>query len=158
MKLRVGSTEIAITSCSRRRDVQRGFYLDLQIPKENITFDELDALLNGCEESIIITEEDGTETTYNGFKLLNSVMLKDGVYHVEQCCVSEIEAQLSLAQKKIAEQNAVIAEKAEQVTSLEEMSMAQLSAIDSILTEVVPAVIDLAVAQAIEAVTQTTGE
>lgn len=109
MKLRIGTTEIEITSCSRKRDVQRGFYLDLQIPKDNTTFDELDALLNGCEESIIIIEEDGTETTYNGFSLLNSVMLKNGVYHVEQCCVSEIEAQLSLAQNKIKTQDAIIA-------------------------------------------------
>lgn len=107
MNLTIGLTTIEITSCTRMRDLQKGFYLNIEIPKENITFEELSVLLDGNTESIIVTDNEDV-TTYNGFSLMNSVMLKDGVYHVEQCCVSEIEAQLSLAQKKIADQDSVI--------------------------------------------------
>lgn len=103
MNLTIGTKTIEITSCTRKRDTQRGFFLDIAIPKDNISFEELSALLDGCSEPIVV---DTTE--YNGFSLMNSVMLKDGVYHVEQCCVSEIEAQLSLAQKKISDQDALI--------------------------------------------------
>ena len=114
MNLTIGTTTIEITSCTRMRDFQRGFYLNIEIPKENITFEELSTLFDGCTESIIVNDEKEGETVYNGFSLMNSVMLKDGVYHVEQCCVSEIEAQLSLAQKKIADQDETIeAQKAE---------------------------------------------
>ena len=108
MNLTIGTTTVEITSCVRMRDFQRGFYLDIEIPKANIAFEELTALLDGCTESIIVNDEKEGETIYNGFSLMHSVMLKDGAYHVEQCCVSEIEAQLSLAQKRIAEQNETI--------------------------------------------------
>ena len=158
MILRIGTTEIEITSCERMRDLQKGFFLDIQIPKENISSDDLEALLDGCTEPIIVTEDDGSETEYMGFNECASIMTKNGVRSVAQYSTSEAMAQLSLARKKIANQDAIIAAQTERATSLEEMSMAQLSAIDSILTEVVPAVIDLAVSQAIEAVTQTTGE
>ena len=127
MNLTIGTTTIEITSCVRMRDLQRGFYLDIEIPKKNIAFEELTALLDGCTESIIVNGEDG-ETVYNGFSLMNSVMLKDGAYHVEQCCVSEIEAQLSLAQKKISEQDDTIETlKAENALLIEELLNTQLA-------------------------------
>ena len=138
MNLTVGTTTVAITSCTRRRDVQRGFYLDIKIPRESVAYDELEALLKDTSESITITEDDGSETIYNGFKLLNSVMVKDGVYHVEQCCVSEIEAQLSLAQNKIAEQNAVIAAQNETIAAQAEEIEFQAEALDELFTEVLP--------------------
>ncbi len=141
MNLTIGQTTIEITSCTRMRDLQRGFYLNIEIPKDNITFAELSDLFDGCTESITVNGEDG-ETVYNGFSLMNSVMLKDGVYHVEQCCVSEIEAQLSLAQKKIAEQN-------EAVTMLEETSVMQTATLESLLLEVIPVVIAETVAEAL---------
>lgn len=103
MKLTVGTTAIEITSCTRKRDLQKGFYLDLQIPKENISSDDLETLLDGCTEAIIVTEDDGSETEYKGFNELASVMTKNGVRHVAQYSTSEAMAQLSLAQKKIAE-------------------------------------------------------
>lgn len=129
MNLTVGTTTVEITSCTRRRDVQRGFYLDIKIPKENIPYDDLEALLDGTEESIIITEDDGSETTYNGFKLLYSIMVKEGVYHVEQCCVSEIEAQLSLAQNTIKAQAEVIAAQGETIACQEQEILSQAEVI-----------------------------
>ena len=153
MNLTIGSTTIEITSCTRKRDTQRGFFLDLVIPKESMGMDELYALFNGNTEPIVVVDADGTENTYLGFKETGSFALEGGSYHVAQICTSEYEAQLSLAQAKIAEQDAVIEQQNIHVASLEEMSVAQLSAIDSILTEVVPTIIELAVTQAIEAVT-----
>lgn len=120
MNLIIGTTTIEITSCIRMRDLQRGFYLNIEIPKENITFEELTTLFDGCVESIIINDEKEGETVYNGFSLMNSVMLKDGIYHVEQCCVSEIEAQLSLAQSKIAKQEEIINNQAIVINNLNE--------------------------------------
>ena len=108
MNLTIGSTTIEITSCTKRRDVKRGFYLDLYIPQASIGMDELFNLLNNNEETIVITEADGTESVYMGFKELGAIALEAGVYNVAQVCTSEYEAQLSLAQNKITEQNAVI--------------------------------------------------
>ena len=109
MNLTIGTTTIKITSCTRKRDTQRGFYLDLTIPKDNIGMDDLYALLNGNTEPIVVIEADGTENTYIGFKETGSFALEGGFYKVAQVCTSEYEAQLSLAQSKMAEQDAIIA-------------------------------------------------
>ena len=154
----IGSTTFEATHCERFRDNTKGFYLDISVPVKNISKDELYDLLDGNQETIHVVEEDGTESIYDGFNSVQNFSVSKGCILVAQYCTSELEAQLSLAKSKIAEQEKIIATQSMQVTSLEEMSMAQLSAIDSILTEVVPTVIELAVAQAVEAVTQTTGE
>ena len=108
MNLTIGSTTIEITSCTKRRDVKRGFYLDLYVPQASIGMDELFNLLDGNTEPIVITEADGTESVYVGFKQLGAMSLEAGVYNVAQVCTSEYEAQLSLAQNKLADQNKVI--------------------------------------------------
>lgn len=103
MNLTIGSTTIEITSCVRKRDTQKGFFLDLTIPRENIGMDELYALLNGNTEDIIVDEN-----VYKGFKEVGSFALENGTYRVAQVCTSELEAQLSLAQNTIKEQNVTI--------------------------------------------------
>lgn len=103
MNLRIGSTTIAITSCTRMRDIKRGFYLDIKIPKDSISMDELSALLDGNTETIYVINGEN-ESAYNGFKMLSTLSLENGVYQVCQACTSEIEAQLSIAQNKVAEQ------------------------------------------------------
>ncbi len=108
MNLTIGTKTIEITSCTRKRDTQKGFFLEMVIPKENIGMDELYALLDDNAESIVVTEADGTVNTYNGFKEIGSFSCEKGVYRVAQVCTSEIEAQLSLAQNKVAEQGRVI--------------------------------------------------
>ena len=113
--LTIGSTTIEITSCTKRRDVKRGFYLDLYIPQANIGMDELFNLLNNNEEHIVITEADGTESVYVGFKQLGALSCEAGVYNVAQVCTSEYEAQLSLTQNKVAEQNKVIEDQTEAI-------------------------------------------
>lgn len=101
--LTIGSKTFEITSCVRMRDVKRGFYLDIKIPQASISMDELCALLKDNEQTITVTEGENV-SAYNGFKLLSNFSLEDGVYHVCQACTSEIEAQLSVAQNKVAEQ------------------------------------------------------
>lgn len=178
MKMTIGTTTIEITSCERLRDNQKGFYLGIKVPKENISSDDLEALLDGCTETIIVTEADGSETEYKGFNECASIMTKNGVRHVAQYCMSEAMAQLSLAQKKIREQTATmttmqdtidaqtteifaqaevivaqgetIATQNEQVAALMEASASQLDAIDSIMTEVLPLVAQEAASMAVE--------
>lgn len=101
--LTIGSTSFEITSCTRMRDLKRGFFLEIKIPQESISMDELCALLKDNEQTITVTDGENV-SAYNGFKLLSNFSLEDGVYHVCQACTSEIEAQLSVAQNKVAEQ------------------------------------------------------
>ena len=108
MNLKIGNTSIEITSCTRMRDTKRGFYLDITIPKESIGMETLYNLLDGCTETIIVTDDSGNVSEYVGFKTLGSFACENGVYKVAQICTSEYEAQLSIAQSKIAEQDAVI--------------------------------------------------
>ena len=63
MRLTVGSTSIDITSCTRMRDTKRGFYLDITIPKENIGMEELYNLLDGCTDTIVVTDDENKENT-----------------------------------------------------------------------------------------------
>lgn len=125
MKLSIGSTIIEITRCTRMRDQRRGFYLDIEIPEDNIGMDELKALFKDNQETILVTEDDGNTNMYMGFALLSCLSLENGVYRVAQACVSEIEAQLSMTQNKIAVQDSIIEAQAQQIISLEEQSMVQ---------------------------------
>jgi len=53
MNLTIGTKTIEITSCTRKRDTQKGFFLEMVIPKENIGMDELYALLDDNTEVTI---------------------------------------------------------------------------------------------------------
>ena len=126
--LTIGNTNITITSCDRKRDTKRGFYLDITIPKENIGMEALYSLLDGCTEKIVVTDEEGAVIEYVGFKTLGSFACEDGAYKVAQICTSEYEAQLSLAQSKLAEQDAIIATlQAENILLSEELLNTQLA-------------------------------
>lgn len=149
MNLTIGNTNIEILSCTKKRDVKRGFFLDLFIPQASIGMDELFALLNNNEENIVITDDEGKVSTYVGFRQLGALSCEDGIYNVAQVCTSEYEAQLSLAQNKIAEQDAIIEAQTEQVAVLEETSAMQMSTLESLLLEVIPAVIADTVAEAL---------
>ena len=184
--LTIGNTTFEIIDCEQCRDNKKGFYLRLLVSVESIGMDTFYALLNGNKEDIIYTKEDGIINTYVGFGLIGKFSCEDGVIEAAQYAFSEAEAQLSVAQNKITEQNksivdmqgiiidlnnalntyaniiaeqaSKIAEQTEQMASLTEMSAAQLVAIDGILTNVVPTIIDLAVTEALEAVKETSEE
>jgi len=131
MNLTIGSTSIEITDCVRMRDTRKGFYLDITIPKENIGMETLYDLLDGCTENIIVTDDEGNVTEYVGFKTLGPFTIENGVYKVAQICTSEYEAQLSLAQAKIAEQDAKIATQDETI----EAQAAEIAMLNDALLE-----------------------
>lgn len=147
--LTIGSTTLEITSCTRKRDTQRGFFLELTIPHASMGMDDLYALLSGNTEDIVVTDEDGTTNVYRGFKETGSFALEGGFYKIAQVCTSEYEAQLSLAQTRITEQNAVIENQNANILGLEEMDVMQMTTIDSLLLEVIPTVIADAVTVAV---------
>ena len=127
MNLTIGNKTLEITSCTRRRDTKRGFFLDITIPKDAIGMDELYSLLDGCTEDIVV-EDNGTVNTYTGFKTVGSFTCENGVYNVAQVCTSEYEAQLSLAQSRINEQDQLITVlQAENLLLTEELLNTQLA-------------------------------
>lgn len=106
----IGSTTFEAKQCERFRDNTKGFYLDIAVPVENISKDALYDLLDANKETIYVTEEDGTESIYDGFNSIQNFSVSKGYILVAQYCTSELEAQLSLAKSKIAEQDRIIAE------------------------------------------------
>lgn len=133
MKLAIGSTIIDITSCTRMRDTKRGFYLDIQLPKENIGMEELYSLLDDCEETIVVTDDNGNVSKYVGFKTLGSFACEDGVYRIAQICTSEYEAQLSLAQNEIIKLQNIIDEQSEVIEAQAEEIESQAEVLDYLL-------------------------
>jgi hypothetical protein len=109
MKLTIGSTTIDITKCEKMRNHKKGFFLDIVVPQNSIGMDALYALLNGTTKDIVVITDDGVENTYKGFKEVGAFTLENGEYHVWQVATSELEAQNSILQNKVAEQNTVIA-------------------------------------------------
>lgn len=107
MQLMIGSNTIDVVSCTRLRDVQRGFYLDIKILRSTIGMDDLIAIFDGNTEPIYVLEGE-IPNEYIGFKTLSNISLENGIYHVMQACTSEIEAQLSLVQNKSSEQDVKI--------------------------------------------------
>lgn len=157
MKLTIGSTTIDITSCTRMRDTKRGFYLDLQIPKNNIGMEALYSLLDNCTETIIITTDTGAVNEYKGFQTLGSFACENGMYKIAQVCTSEYEAQLSLTQTKVNELEIAnhayaeaINQHSEQVINLETASAMQSATIESMLLEAIPFIVETAVYTAVE--------
>ena len=136
MNLTIGSTTIVATECTRRRDPRQGFYLEITIPKDSIGMDELYGLLNECKESIVVTEDNGTENTYVGFRTLANFSYEKGSYKVTQVCTSEYEAQLSLANSRLTEQSVIIAAQEAEIKSLNEKSAQQDAIIESQLQSI----------------------
>ena len=166
--LTIGSTILELNSFDKRWDKIGGVYAEIKIPTSAIAYDDLEALFDGNAEDLIVTEEDGSTATYSGYSETHKLIknLITGMYEVTQYCTSTamhllnearkqiatLETEKAELQSKVNAQGATITAQAEQVASLEETSAAHLTAIDSILTEVVPSIIELSVAQAIEAV------
>lgn len=174
----VGSTTLTATKCERLRDLKKGFYLDVTIQLTELTPDEIYALFNGTTEDIVVTDETGAVVTYKGFKQTMGFSRDDTTCSFAQVCTSELEAQLSLAQSKIAEQantitvlkneavaqaNEVLAQaqvivaqgetiatQNDQIAELVSMSTSQLAAMDTIMLEVLPMVAQEAATIAVE--------
>ena len=214
--LTIGSTTLEIDSFDKIRDKVVGVYAEIKIPKTAISRDDVWTLFDDNPHELIVTEEDGSTTTYKGYSELEEVKENKDYFILTQICSSEAMHLLNEARKKIetlerekgelqnellaqskelqthavvikaqneqivvqgntimeqgnaiAEHQTTISEQTEQITehtaqvaNLEERSLAQLMSIDSLLTNVVPAIMELAVTRAVEAVTAmgTTGD
>lgn len=186
--LTIGNTTLALEDFAKKWDKIAGVYAVITIPTSAISRDELNALFKGNQHDLIVTDEDGTITTYSGYSEWNETKENADFYTVIQYCsetalhlLNEARKQINTLEHEKAElqttvkaqgtelqnhakiivlQNEQLTEQTAQVESLTEMSTAQLLAIDGILTNVVPSIIEMAVTQAIEAVTsqETTEE
>lgn len=128
-KITIGSTTFDATKCERFRDNTKGFYLDIVVPVENISKDALYDLLDGNKETIYVAEEDGTESIYDGFNSIQNFSVSKGCILVAQYCTSELEAQLSIAKSKIAEQERTISGLQDEASALANEVIAQASII-----------------------------
>jgi hypothetical protein len=190
MKLTIGSTSFDITNCEKQRDLKIGFYLAIKVPRTSISGDELHDLLDGNKEVITLTKDDGTEESYEGFNSVELFDIKATEYFIKQACVSEAMAQISLLKSRatateklsatleqsISKQNDVIGgcivtinqhtdtinQQGELASSLMEANVLQTATLESLLLEVIPAVVSdavtVAVAEALTNTKETTGE
>lgn len=186
--LTIGSTNLELNSFRKIRDKVIGVYAQIEIPTTAISYEELKTLFTDNKNDLVVTEEDGSTTTYSGYAELDEIREKGGVYTVIQICTSETLHLLNEARKQIelqsgtiaemngviaaqdnelktharviTEQNAVIeqqtnaiAEQTATMVVLEESSVIQMATIESLLLEVIPAVItdtvNIAVAEAL---------
>lgn len=174
--LTIGSTTLELNSFRKIRDKVVGVYAQIEIPTTEISHDDLKALFTDNQHDLIVTEDEST-TTYSGYAQLDEIREKGGVYTVIQICTSEAMHLLNEARKQIEEQQVTITEmngviidqntalenhtkvikeqqetitaQTEQVAFLEETSAMQMSTLDSLLLEVIPAVITDAVTVAV---------
>ena len=179
--LTIGSTTLELVGFGKKWDKIAGVYAQIAIPTTAISHDDLKALFTDNPHDLIVTEEDGSTETFSGYAMLDEIRERDGVYTVIQYCTStpmhllneakkQIEAQqttistmngvitaqdneLKAHAKVITEQNAVIEQQTALVGALEETSVIQMATIESLLLEVIPAVITdtvtIAVAEAL---------
>lgn len=106
--LTIGSTNLELNSFRKIRDKVIGVYAQIEIPATAISHDELKALFTDNQHDLIVTEEDGSTTTYSGYAQLDEIREKAGVYTVIQICTSETIHLLNEARKQIEEQNGTI--------------------------------------------------
>lgn len=108
--LTIGSTNLELNSFRKIRDKVVGVYAQIEIPATAISHDELKALFTDNQHDLIVTEEDGSTTTYSGYAQLDEIREKAGVYTVIQICTSEAIHLLNEARKQIEEQQGTITE------------------------------------------------
>lgn len=106
--LTIGSTNLELNSFRKIRDKVVGVYAQIEIPATAISHDELKALFTDNQHDLIVTEEDGSTTTYSGYAQLDEIREKAGVYTVIQICTSEAIHLLNEARKQIEEQSGTI--------------------------------------------------
>lgn len=108
--LTIGSTNLELNSFRKIRDKVVGVFAQIEIPATAISFDDLKALFTDNQHDLVVTEEDGSTTTYSGYAQLDEIREKGGVYTVIQICTSETIHLLNEARKQIEEQQGTIAE------------------------------------------------
>ena len=109
MQITMSNTTLTVNNCYPYRYPSGKLVLIIEIPKSEISFDDLAGLFDGYTGDIIKID-DGTETILHGFTYNMELTYKDSVYHVEAECRSESEYQIGILQDRIVEQNAMISQ------------------------------------------------
>ena len=135
MKILIGQTELEVNNCYSYRYQNGKVVLKIEVDQETIGHDELKALLKNNTEDIVRLADDGTVAeTYSGFYFTVSILDKDNIYECEVECVS-------VAERKIADQNRIIAEQNATIEELQEKLGVNDSAVDFIMTELIPSIV-----------------
>lgn len=102
--LTIGSTTLELNSFDKKWDKIGGVYALINIPVTAISGDDLEALLDGNAEDLIVTKEDGSTETFSGYSELHHIDkdIPNGVYVVTQYCTSTAMHLLNEARKEIA--------------------------------------------------------
>lgn len=152
MKILIGTKELAVTNCYTYRYGNGKVTLRIEMLQEEISHDELKALLKNAEE-IVCVKDDNTQQSFSGFRntivsitdkteLVNEIETE--IFFVELEFQSEAAFQNVLLKQEIAklnnaitEQNAVINSQiktinsqAESIALMEEVMLEQLMAED----------------------------
>lgn len=154
MHIIAGENNLTIMRQNVHRDNGVGLILKIEVARESIGIAELEAIVQDIAENaheITVFDDNGEKVAIlSGFHCEPNIYAKGGVYTIEFINASENTFQIG-RHKLMLENLEGKAEEAEtQVEMLGEMSVSQLDAIDSILTEVFPAVVAEAVSLATE--------
>ena len=163
MKLTIGENAFEITSAQPCRDLRFGVYLMIKIPKDNITASDIENVFDGNENTIVITKDDESTVEYNGYTELGKYECVDGFYNISQICVSEAQHQINQINNKFVSQETINASvqatlktHADNTVAMNNTIEMQMASIDSLLLEVIPAVVSDAVTAAVaEALSDT---
>ena len=115
--LTIGSTTLELNSFRKIRDKVVGVYAQIEIPTTAISHDDLKALFTDNANDLIVTEEDGSTTTYSGYATLDEIREKGEMHTVIQICTSEAIHLLNEARKQIEEQQKALDNYAKVVAS-----------------------------------------
>lgn len=175
MYLIAGENNLTITKQNVHRDNGVGLILNIEVARDSITIGALEAIVNdiadNAYEITVYNDSDEKVAILSGFHCEPAIYVKGSVYKVELIDASEnafqigrhklmlenletaataAAATLTTHANAINKQGEKLTEQEGQVTTLGEMSVSQLDAIDTILTEVFPA----AVAEAVNLATE----
>lgn len=99
--LTIGSTTIEITDFTKIRNAVVGVYAEIKFPKKTITSADVWALFDNNQHDLVVTEEDGSITTYKGYSECESVKETKDEFLVTQICASEAMHRVNEANKQI---------------------------------------------------------
>ena len=114
MKIRIGTAALKTTGCYAYQHPNGKRELRITIPQTEIGYGELKALLKSKEGDIVLTDDNGMEQTFSGYRTTYTITdkVEDGeeVFYVVLDCVGEAERRALEAQARAAEAEAQVAD------------------------------------------------
>ena len=159
MHIIAGENNLTIMRQNVHRDNGVGLILKIEVARDSVGIADLEAIVQDIADNareITVFDDNGEKVAIlSGFRCEPKIYAAGGVYTVELIDASENTFQLGRHKLMLEKLENKAAAAETQFEALGEMSVSQLDAIDSILTEVFPAVVAEAVSIATEqAVTQ----